>query len=103
MLKYKQNMTKKDYLIKFLQLLEKKRPSARGLLELIKRSNLNDSIFDHIIDTINQEINTINIAIWSNNLSKTIHMIQKIRGKENIEKEQEQLELAELEEQLNYT
>lgn len=95
-------MTKKEYLIKILQLLEKKRSTARGLLELIKRSDVNDTIFDHILNIINREIDTLNQTIWSKNISKTVNIIQNIKNKENIDKQQTELELAELEKELNY-
>ncbi|MDD3262751.1 MAG: hypothetical protein PHR61_02800 [Candidatus Absconditabacteria bacterium] len=89
-------MTKKEYLIKLLTALEGKWPMAAGLKLLIEYNTLNDQTIDALQHIFVESIKFVNDQESQNALQKSHDFLQKLKERERLHKEGEEVELDEM-------
>lgn len=86
-------MTKKEYVIKLLTALDGKWPMAAGLLLLIQHNALSDQTIDALQHIFAESIKSVNNQKAQEILKKSQKFLEKLKEKELLHKEWEELEL----------
>ncbi len=89
-------MTKKEYVIKLLTVLDGKWPMAAGLKLLVEHNALSDQTIDALQHIFAESIKFANNQEFLKSLEKSQEFLQKLKERELLHEEWEVLELDEI-------
>lgn len=90
-------MTKKDYILKALRLLQNDRAMAPGLYTLVQSNTLSPKVLDALLDILRTAITESQQANTQEKLQQVHSVVQTIKQQEAHDRQDEQTDLAELE------
>lgn len=93
-------MTKKDYLISILSVLENEWPCAKWLIILIKDKEIDQDVLNELYEILNQELKSIKHNQLKSKMELTMKKIDILRQKEIDCNKKETQELLDLEKNL---
>ncbi len=90
-------MTKKDYVLMALKGLENDWTPASWLIALIENYDVNEDMIDQLTNIIKEAVKSISDEGVRDKMMRTIAILDKIKTMEAKEREQEAIELKEIE------
>lgn len=93
-------MTKKEYILLILLGLENDWPLARWLKILLMNNDLDNQIVEGLFVIFKEQISLIKDEYLRNKLMKSMDKLDLLRRKEQMEKDQESIEIFDLEQEI---
>ena len=93
-------MSKKDYILKLLDLLKDTWPMAEGIRILVEGNVLDDKSIDGLISIIENAINSVDNELSKEKLEKSKEFLQKLKETELQSQQQDEKDIQQLNELL---